>query len=172
MTPGNQTMNELDLRVCTTDDLPSIFALSNTIFQVPVNESKYSSLQEWESAFAKDSCILAIYQNNQPISFLFAFHKTLELDRNPEMFLHIWLCGTLPSYRSKGFMSQLFVFLRKIAEGRNCPLSVATIPEKYPQMPKFLRSQGFELVKEILINLGDSKSAKQYYVNRNSIVQQ
>ncbi|KAI8896398.1 hypothetical protein BC833DRAFT_597576 [Globomyces pollinis-pini] len=96
------------------------------------------SKEYWQSLIQDHNGHLFIARNDkQVIALVFTFQKVLNKQ-------HIWLAITHPDYHRLGIMKALFQKVQDHFTNQN--LTVNTIPEIFPNMPKFLQSLGFDIV--------------------------
>ncbi|KAI9089415.1 hypothetical protein DFS34DRAFT_598093 [Phlyctochytrium arcticum] len=144
--------------------LPKICDFSNWIFLADPS-SHYAKLDEWKRRIKQMNGRIYFILNMEPTkgpvgvqAFLFVHWKEYhgkalrELPNvsSPVSSSHIWLCGTDPTVRQKGFMRQLFSraeadWIQAIPNVLHIipVMSVNTVPESYPQMVKYLERLGF-----------------------------
>jgi hypothetical protein len=133
------------------EDLQKLLDVSNEIFQISPSDSPLvapADINQWIKRLQQNGGKATLYKdssNDDIAAFVFTYHRSKDLTQ-----LHIWIAGCRDTYRRKGIMAQIFSHVEKDAYGSGVQvLTVNTYPVRFPNMPLFLASQGYSVVKQI-----------------------
>ena len=131
------------------------------------NNDKYSNIDTWSERANHGLLLLANTEENMlvsessqedqgrtiPIGFCLSYPRKLEVctptgkGRSAEENFtskswHIWLAGVLPEYRGQGVWTSMLH--ETIDAAQDLPVTIATIPDIFPNMYRSLLREGFE----------------------------
>lgn len=127
------------------DDLPAVLAFSNSIFDITEDSDQNGKIARWLEMWSKGVVLVAEDEGGRIESFLFLIKKSWPSNNLFQQSWHIWLCGTSPSCRGKGMMLRLLEHgLLLCDRSHSTVLTVATLPERFTNMARFIQAQGFQ----------------------------
>ena len=141
---------------CPAKTLSEVIAFSTAVLSPNATpHPKYSNPAEWTTRLSTRNGTIYTARSASPeessiLGFLVAHERS---DALGTACLHIWLCGTDPAVQRSGIMRRLFQTVEQDPyyghldgtgnAGIGRKMTVATVPQGYTSMPKFLDSREY-----------------------------
>lgn len=130
------------------EDVVRVFDVSNEIFEKDgskvVNGSPFD-LREWTNRLENFSGEITYSQNvisGEVEAFAFSYQRSPDKSQ-----LHVWIAGCKEKFRRNGIMYKIFEHVETRAGERGyVSITANTYPQKFVNMPAFLKSRKFEVV--------------------------
>ena len=145
--------NSFDYKLNDLSNIDEIISISKDVFH-PSEESilKYHNKEDWLNKIKNKGLLISVYDNDVCIAY--ALCNKIDDD-----ILRIWNVGVLDEYRGLGIWNQIYNMIVNYAvqEGYK-KLNLNTFKVKFPNMYKFVKKEGFNLMKEETKDDGYTKS--------------